>query len=103
MTAEVKPPKVPRWNDGLANQTEPTEGKKDLGWTLDEEPPSSFFNFLMHFTGRWLKFFDQRVFDGATAFDLEVQGVDAEAGELYRGDAEGGPAGVSPTLLRPRL
>lgn len=91
MAAEVKPAKVPRWNDGLANQTEPTEGKKDLGWVLDEEPPSSFFNFLQHFTGLWFKWFNQRFFDGGTAFDLEIQGVDADPGV----DQDGGDLTLS--------
>ena len=62
--AETKPLKVPRWNDDLTNHTEPTEVEKDVGWSVDEEPSGAFWNWLLHFKGQWVKWINERFFDG---------------------------------------
>lgn len=65
--AETKPLKIPRWNDDLTNQTEPTEGEKDVGWVVDDQPPSSFFNWLQHFAGKAVTWLYERFDDGLIA------------------------------------
>jgi len=52
----TKPTSVPIWNTGTANRTEPSAGKKVLGWIIGEEPPSSYFNWLQGLTGDWLQY-----------------------------------------------
>lgn len=62
--ALTKPTSFPRWNTGGLNRTEPTSGKKDTGWVLNEEPSSSFFNWLLHFGGLFDQWHDERMLDG---------------------------------------
>ncbi len=78
--AETKPTKVPEWNTGLANNTEPSGAEKITGWTVDDEPPSSFFNWLQNLAGAWLKWFDERIFDGSTEDDLVIHAPDPGTG-----------------------
>lgn len=49
-----KPTKVPRWaTSGGALNTEPSEGKKDVGWVV-EEPPADTMNWLQKLTYDWV-------------------------------------------------
>jgi len=66
----TKPAKVPRWNDDLTNNTEPAEGYKDVGWAVDVTPPSSYENWRSNLVGQWLKWIDERFYDGATKDDV---------------------------------
>jgi hypothetical protein len=89
--AFTKPNRVARFggtsSTETTNSTEPSSGKKDTGWVLDDEPPSSFFNWLHYRYYQWLRWFDERSFDGATVLDWLLQGVDAGAGtDLQGGD-----------------
>lgn len=83
-----KPTKLPRWNTDLTNQTEPTELKKDAGWTAVEKPiSSSFFNWLLYFTGAWLTWLDDRVTNtGGTAPRMGFRGI----GSTGEADGTGG-------------
>ena len=83
--ATVKPVAFPRWNTGAANRTEPTSGKKDTGWVIDEQPASSFFNWLLHFGGLYDEWLSERLFDGVKgggggAEDLLITAPIAAAG-----------------------
>jgi hypothetical protein len=71
--------------------TEPSSGKKDEGWAIDDEPPSSFWNWLTYQSYKWFRWFNERAFDGATALDWVLQGVDSGAGT----DLDGGDLTVS--------
>lgn len=68
----AKPTKLPEFNSGLANQTEPSGGKKILGWTLNEIPPSGYFNWLFYYIYLWLKWIDDGVW---TAISLTLSGA----------------------------
>ena len=75
MTATyTKPTKTPRWADtlveGIGNILEPTETKKDLGWVFEEIPPSPFENWRTQLVGNWIKWINERVFDGTTNNEL---------------------------------
>ena len=48
------PSETTGWNTSLSNNTEPTSGEKALGWTVDEAPPSSYFNWIQNTTEKWL-------------------------------------------------
>lgn len=65
--ANTKPDRVAEWNSGLANQTEPSGGKKILGWVLDEAPSSSFWNWLHFQAFRWFRWFNERFDDGLSS------------------------------------
>ncbi len=44
----------PVWNTGGANRTTPLLAKQALGWDVGEEPPSSYFNWFMFYTGEYV-------------------------------------------------
>lgn len=48
------PANVPAWNTGGANRTEPSAGKKVLGWVVAEPVDSSFFNWWMFTAYSWI-------------------------------------------------
>lgn len=52
-----KPLKLPRWATGVtAEITEPSEGKKDVGY-VDERPTFGSFNWFLNVIYNWLEFF----------------------------------------------
>lgn len=51
----IRPTKLPKFNTGGANRTEPTSGKKILGWLNGERPASSYFNWLHALVNDWLE------------------------------------------------
>lgn len=57
----IKPSTKPDWMLGYTGPrvVEPTLGKKQLGWAVDERPPSEFFNFLFQSTSEWIEYLDQ--------------------------------------------
>ncbi len=63
----AKPASHIDWTDGdAAKQTEPTVGKKLLGWIADERPSFKFMNFLFFNTDEWIKYLEG-VTDGLLA------------------------------------
>jgi len=74
MTATyTKPAKTPRWADTSSNILEPPEAKKDEGWLFEEIPPSSFENWRTNLAGSWVKWIDERLFDGASKDQLLIK------------------------------
>jgi len=63
MATYEKPTSIPRWDDDETNLTEPSEGKKDVGWEVDEIPPSSWENWKSNLIGNWFKWIDERIVD----------------------------------------
>jgi hypothetical protein len=56
----ARPDELPRWADGVdALITEPSEGKKTIGWDAGERPPAQFFNWLLNRIYQWLVYADQ--------------------------------------------
>jgi hypothetical protein len=54
-----KPPVKPSWTDGNALKvTEPSSGKKLLGWTKSERPPFQFMNWIHWLTKEWVDYFE---------------------------------------------
>lgn len=107
-----KPTKLPRWNTDATNQTEPSEGEKNVGWSFEEDPPSSFFNWLQFYTYKWFEWLDARVTNtGGTAPRIGLRGIGsigegggtgatltgngAAAGSAATGGATSGPGGTS--------
>ena len=74
--AETKPTTTPEWNTGAANRTTPNGAKIILGWELDEEPASSFFNWLGHWAGAGLKWIYERFDDGRRAGGGDAEDLD---------------------------
>lgn len=48
-----QPSKLPEWNSGVANQTEPSAPKKVLGWVVNEAAASSYFNWILYTIYLW--------------------------------------------------
>lgn len=92
--ATSKPTETPVWNTGGANRTDPGGAKEALGWEVDEEPSSSFFNWLLHYAGAGLTWLYERIQDGANATHVEFKAPDGEAtagtGTFRGGNADGG-------------
>lgn len=55
----AKPVSLPRWaTGGGAVITDPPSGNKDTGWTLNQVPPSSWFNWYMNLVYLWTQYLD---------------------------------------------
>lgn len=76
---EPKPAETPIWNTGGANRTDPMAAKKVLGWELNEAPPSSYFNWLMHYTGAGFVWLYERLNDGALEHDVTLSALQPDA------------------------
>lgn len=71
-----KPTSLPRWaTDGSALLTEPSSGKKDVGWEV-EEPPADWMNWLQNLVYQWLHYLD----------DLEAQALTWTAEHVFDDD-----------------
>jgi len=58
----VKPTKLLDWTDGAAAKVqEPNAAKKLLGFITKEKPSPLEFNWLLHFTDLWIKYFDGEI------------------------------------------
>jgi hypothetical protein len=100
MTAPfVKPVRVARFGGTsaaeTANSTEPASGEKDTGWLVDDEPPSSYFNWLHYRAYKWFRWLNERMFDvtGGTGLKIATPVVDTAAddgGELQLAGADSG-------------
>lgn len=69
----TKPTKLPAWNTGGANNTEPSAGEKISGWTVGQQPPSSYFNWLQKLYYEWAAYLD----------DLEAQALHWTAAHIF--------------------
>ena len=87
----AKPTDLPRWATNALRTVEPSSGEKDVGWQEGFKPPARKMNWLLNVAYQWLDWFNARFFDGATANDLEVTGVDVITGT----DQEGGDLDLS--------
>lgn len=72
---EPQPTKKPEWNTGGSNRTEPTAGEKVTGWAANDEPPSSYFNWLQYYTYAWFEWINERFLKGTAEVDLIVQAL----------------------------
>lgn len=46
------------WAAGATNIAEPTDAKKNVGWSVNEQPASSYFNWLSNKVDAWRAYFD---------------------------------------------
>jgi hypothetical protein len=49
----AQPSQDPNWNTGGANRVDPSSGQKISGWTVNQAPPSSYFNWWMNLVYQW--------------------------------------------------
>ena len=75
----AKPSVLPRWNTDLSNQTDPSSGQKDSGWTVDQPAVSSYFNWLFYTIYLWLQWIDAGIL---TAVSMVTSGVVTVGGLL---------------------
>ncbi|MNS52543.1 hypothetical protein D3C72_852610 [compost metagenome] len=68
-----KPSSKPRWGTSGAVITEPSEGKKNIGWLSPEKPPDGVFNWLFNLIYQWIDWLD-----GATGEDFAVSTTDSD-------------------------
>ncbi len=80
----AKPSNVYAWNTGGANNTEPSAGKKVLGWIRGEKPASSYFNWLLGGISLWVKYLS----DGAFTGDHSITGNFTLTGAEYHSARE---------------
>lgn len=74
-----KPTTIPRWADTSGNVVEPSSGKKDAGWLVQEKAISSWENWKAKLIGDWVKWIDERLADGATKDEFIIK--DPSTGE----------------------
>lgn len=102
MAVEPQPTKIPIWNTGGSNRTEPAAGEKVTGWVVDDQPPSSYFNWLQYYAGAWLTWLSQRVLKGTNEVDLIVNALTPDSpgagGNLSLKAADGATSGGSLTM-----
>jgi hypothetical protein len=48
-----KPSSLPDWDTSLSNLAAPSGGQIASGWTIDQVPPSNWFNWWMNLVGQW--------------------------------------------------
>jgi hypothetical protein len=80
MATPTKPTKLPEWiPDNTTNITEPIAGKKAVGWLASEEPPNTYFNWLINLTYQWLKHIeivlDYMVFGDSVTQEITFPGI----------------------------
>lgn len=46
------------WAAGATNIAEPTDAKKTVGWAINEQPPSSYFNWIQQKSDAWRDYLD---------------------------------------------
>lgn len=68
-----KPTKLPEWASTTANVVEPSEGKKDDGWLVNEIPPSSYENWRAKTNWQWWQWWDEKVDDYIDTEHIEFQ------------------------------
>jgi hypothetical protein len=93
MATYEKPTSIPRWDDDETNLTEPSEGKKDIGWEVDEIPPSSWENWKSNLIGNWFKWIDERIVDANAGDGWSI--LDPKTGDVAWGLDN---SGVNPYL-----
>ena len=76
---DPQPPKIPEWNTGGANRTEPLSAEKIAGWAINDQPPSAYFNWLQYYTGAGLSWLYDRLVDGANEEDVTLQALTPDA------------------------
>ena len=62
-----KPTTLPRWADSGGDIVEPSSGKKDVGWEVDEQPPAQWFNWLFNLLYTWIQYLNAPVGTGSGA------------------------------------
>lgn len=100
MPVTPKPSAVPEWNSGGANNTEPSAGKKTLGYTLNDQPVSGHLNWWMKLVYDWslyLRDLFSRSVVGSSASEsatnaigLDFTGKGNAEGVVGRGGSNGG-------------
>ena len=87
--AETKPTKVARWGTDGGTTVEPASGEKDTGWEIAKKPPARHMNWLQNIGYQWFNWLNERLFDGGSAKDFEIRGVDIVTGtDVDGGDLE---------------
>lgn len=94
----TKPAKLPAWNTGASNNVEPTAGEKITGWTTNQVPPSSYFNWLFYWIWSWIVYVSDGVFTGSGGtVGVEAHGDTGQAGI----NAYGGTGSTSGVIGHP--
>jgi hypothetical protein len=92
----IRPSGLPSWASSATNIAEPTDAKKAVGWATNEQPPSSYFNWLQEKTGAWIRYLSyDTVIDDDFVFDpglVRATGTYGSSGNRY---GWGVTAGVS--------
>lgn len=104
---EPQPTKIPIWNTSGTNRTEPLSTEKTSGWTINDQPPSSYFNWLQYYTGAWFTWLSERIYKGSAEIDLTISALQPDtAGDggdltLSSGEANGANASGDVTIGSP--
>jgi hypothetical protein len=96
----AQPSQTPDWNTGGSNRTDPPSGQKISGWTVNQTPPSSYFNWWMNLVYQWVLYLKNLTTEALTwgafqTFNAALRGFGTNLNPGVRGDSGGsGFAGV---------
>lgn len=77
----IKPATLPRWATDLTNNTAPSSGQQDTGWTPSQDGVSDYDNWAKYWTYKWIEWLD----DGDVSFrDLSVSGSTVYTGSVSK-------------------
>jgi len=100
----AKPSTLPRWaTDAAAPLTEPTEGRKDLGFLVKDKPPAQVLNWLLYWLYQWTSWANTsgaaKDEDNAfAALQTFAQGIALAATKTIKGNATDGATAVGVIL-----
>lgn len=94
----AQPTQDPAWNTGGANRVDPPSGQKTSGWTVNQAPPSSYFNWWMNLVYQWCLYLKNLTTEALVwvGFQTFNTGIRAYGNNLRPGvKADGGGSGFA--------
>lgn len=94
----AQPSQTPDWNTGGANRVDPSSGQKTSGWTVNQAPPSSYFNWWMNLVYQWVLYLKNLTTESLTwtGFQTFNTGIRGYGNNLRPGvRADGGGSGFA--------
>ena len=67
----TQPTQTPDWNTSGSNRVDPPSGQKSSGWTVNQAPPSSYFNWWMNLVYQWVLYLKNLTLEALVWVELQ--------------------------------
>lgn len=67
----TRPSKVPTWAT-TGSRVEPSDGRKETGWLVEDKPPAQYLNWMQGLNGEWLEFFRETTIPQSISGSMRV-------------------------------